>query len=127
MFEKFNVSGFYATEQAVLSLYAAGRISGCTVDIGHGKIGVCKCLSVVNSKVLECLTLMLIHLFFIYLMLWCTFSLVFSLFTDSHCQKAQKHPCLCMYVYIFFIWMHKLVLAFACLCPTVHACTHAGV
>ena len=40
MFEKFNVSGFYATEQAVLSLYAAGRISGCTVDIGHGKIGI---------------------------------------------------------------------------------------
>lgn len=40
MFEKFNVSGFYATEQAVLSLYAAGRISGCTVDIGHGKIDI---------------------------------------------------------------------------------------
>nr|CAB3494568.1 unnamed protein product [Digitaria exilis] len=39
MFEKFNVSGFYASEQAVLSLYAVGRISGCTVDIGHGKIG----------------------------------------------------------------------------------------
>ncbi|AQK65264.1 Actin-related protein 7 [Zea mays] len=38
MFEKFNVSGFYASEQAVLSLYAVGRISGCTVDIGHGKI-----------------------------------------------------------------------------------------
>ena len=40
MFETFNVSGFYATEQAVLSLYAVGRISGCTVDIGHGKIGI---------------------------------------------------------------------------------------
>lgn len=40
MFENFNVSGFYASEQAVLSLYAVGRISGCTVDIGHGKIGV---------------------------------------------------------------------------------------
>jgi hypothetical protein len=39
MFEKFNVSGFYDSEQAVLSLYAVGRISGCTVDIGHGKIG----------------------------------------------------------------------------------------
>lgn len=39
MFETFNVSGFYASEQAVLSLYAVGRISGCTVDIGHGKIG----------------------------------------------------------------------------------------
>jgi actin-related protein 7, plant len=39
MFEKFNVSGFYDSEQVVLSLYAVGRISGCTVDIGHGKIG----------------------------------------------------------------------------------------
>lgn len=40
MFETFNISGFYASEQAVLSLYAIGRISGCTVDIGHGKIGI---------------------------------------------------------------------------------------
>lgn len=46
MFETFNVSGFYATEQAVLSLYAVGRISGCTVDIGHGKIGIFYCKSV---------------------------------------------------------------------------------
>ncbi|KAF3682316.1 Actin-related protein 7 [Capsicum annuum] len=38
MFETFNISGFYASEQAVLSLYAVGRISGCTVDVGHGKI-----------------------------------------------------------------------------------------
>ncbi|XP_048426321.1 actin-related protein 7-like isoform X2 [Pyrus x bretschneideri] len=40
MFETFNTSGFYASEQAVLSLYAVGRISGCTVDIGHGKIDI---------------------------------------------------------------------------------------
>lgn len=40
MFETFNVSGFYSSEQAVLSLYAVGRISGCTVDIGHGKIDI---------------------------------------------------------------------------------------
>ncbi|KAJ7982214.1 Actin-related protein [Quillaja saponaria] len=40
LFETFNISGFYASEQAVLSLYAVGRISGCTVDIGHGKIDV---------------------------------------------------------------------------------------
>ncbi|XP_071698514.1 actin-related protein 7-like [Rutidosis leptorrhynchoides] len=40
MFETFNISGFYASEQAVLSLYAIGRISGCTVDIGHGKIDI---------------------------------------------------------------------------------------
>ncbi|GFS37261.1 actin-related protein 7 [Actinidia rufa] len=38
LFETFNISGFYASEQAVLSLYAVGRISGCTVDVGHGKI-----------------------------------------------------------------------------------------
>eukprot|EP01018_Ginkgo_biloba_P002499 Gb_02989 [translate_table: standard] len=38
MFETFNVTGFYASEQAVLSLYAVGRISGCAVDVGHGKI-----------------------------------------------------------------------------------------
>ncbi|KAH9774537.1 actin-related protein 7 [Citrus sinensis] len=40
MFETFNISGFYSSEQAVLSLYAVGRISGCTVDIGHGKIDI---------------------------------------------------------------------------------------
>ncbi|KAK1325664.1 Actin-related protein 7 [Acorus calamus] len=40
MFETFDVSGFYASEQAVLSLYAVGRISGCTVDIGHGKMDI---------------------------------------------------------------------------------------
>ncbi|CAM8942540.1 unnamed protein product [Rhodiola kirilowii] len=40
MFETFNVNGFYAMDQAVLSLYAVGRISGCTVDIGHGKIDI---------------------------------------------------------------------------------------
>ncbi|KAL6999253.1 Actin-related protein 7 [Sarracenia purpurea var. burkii] len=40
MFETFNVSGFYASDQAVLSLYAVGRISGCAVDIGHGKIDI---------------------------------------------------------------------------------------
>uniref|UniRef100_A0A0D9VZS8 Actin-related protein 7 n=1 Tax=Leersia perrieri TaxID=77586 RepID=A0A0D9VZS8_9ORYZ len=45
MFEKFNVSGFYDSEQAVLSLYAVGRISGCTVDIGHGKIDFMQLLS----------------------------------------------------------------------------------
>ncbi|KAL2898151.1 Actin-related protein 7 [Bienertia sinuspersici] len=40
LFETFNVSGFYAAEQGVLSLYAVGRISGCTVDVGHGKIDI---------------------------------------------------------------------------------------
>ncbi|GAU33043.1 hypothetical protein TSUD_151970 [Trifolium subterraneum] len=40
MFENFKISGFYASEQSVLSLYAVGRISGCTVDIGHGKIDI---------------------------------------------------------------------------------------
>ena len=39
MFETFNVSGLYAMEQAVLSLYAVGRITGVAIDVGHGKIG----------------------------------------------------------------------------------------
>lgn len=39
MFETFNVSGLYAMEQAVLSLYAVGRITGVSIDVGHGKIG----------------------------------------------------------------------------------------
>ncbi|EFJ35653.1 hypothetical protein SELMODRAFT_80115 [Selaginella moellendorffii] len=40
MFETFNVNGFYAVEQPVLSVYAVGRISGCAVDVGHGKIDI---------------------------------------------------------------------------------------
>ncbi|PIN14463.1 actin [Handroanthus impetiginosus] len=40
LFEKFNTSGFYASDQAVLSLYAVGRISGCAIDIGHGKMDI---------------------------------------------------------------------------------------
>ncbi|GMH26313.1 hypothetical protein Nepgr_028156 [Nepenthes gracilis] len=40
MFEKFNGSDFYAAEQPVVSLYAADRISGCTVDVGHGEIDI---------------------------------------------------------------------------------------
>lgn len=40
MFETFNVSGLYAMEQAVLSLYAVGRITGVAIDVGHGKIGM---------------------------------------------------------------------------------------
>jgi actin-related protein len=39
MFETFNVSGLYAVEQAVLSLYAVGRITGVAIDVGHGKTG----------------------------------------------------------------------------------------
>jgi hypothetical protein len=40
MFENFNVSGLYILDQAVLSLYSTGRLSGCAVDIGHGKIDI---------------------------------------------------------------------------------------
>lgn len=57
MFETFNISGFYSSEQAVLSLYAVGRISGCTVDIGHGKIGMCSNVS--------CLMKLLLFFFFV--------------------------------------------------------------
>ena len=39
MFEVFNVGGYYGQDQAVLSLFALGRLSGTVVDIGYGKIG----------------------------------------------------------------------------------------
>eukprot|EP00897_Mesotaenium_endlicherianum_P000558 jgi/Mesen1/10502/ME000083S10010 len=40
MFEEFNVMGLYAVEQAILNLYAIGRLTGCSVDIGHGKLEI---------------------------------------------------------------------------------------
>ena len=40
MFEKFNTKGVYMADQARLSLGSYGKVSGCVVDIGHGKIGV---------------------------------------------------------------------------------------
>ncbi|MFW9939496.1 MAG: actin, cytoplasmic 2 [Candidatus Thorarchaeota archaeon] len=36
MFETFNVPAMYIATQAVLSLYASGRTTGCVVDIGDG-------------------------------------------------------------------------------------------
>ncbi|MFX1256882.1 MAG: actin, cytoplasmic 2 [Promethearchaeota archaeon] len=36
MFETFNVPGLYIATQAVLSLYASGRVTGCVLDIGDG-------------------------------------------------------------------------------------------
>jgi hypothetical protein len=39
MFEVLNLAGYYAADQAVLSLYAIGRLSGTVVDIGYGKTG----------------------------------------------------------------------------------------
>jgi actin-related protein 7 len=40
LFERFNVMGVFVHDAAVLSQFAAGKLSGCTVDIGHGKIDV---------------------------------------------------------------------------------------
>lgn len=40
MFEVFNVYGLYFQDPATLALYALGRLTGCVVDIGHGKIDV---------------------------------------------------------------------------------------
>ncbi|GJP78840.1 hypothetical protein CLOP_g9107 [Closterium sp. NIES-67] len=37
LFESFSCAGFFAAEQPVLALYALGRLSGCCVDLGHGK------------------------------------------------------------------------------------------
>jgi len=39
LFEQFNVAGFYVTEAPVLSLYAAGKLTGTAVDLGAEKIG----------------------------------------------------------------------------------------
>ena len=39
LFEQFNVAGFYVTEAPVLSLYAAGKLTGTAVDVGAEKIG----------------------------------------------------------------------------------------
>jgi actin beta/gamma 1 len=36
MFETFNVPALYVGMQAVLSLYASGRTTGCVIDIGDG-------------------------------------------------------------------------------------------
>jgi actin beta/gamma 1 len=36
MFENFNVPQFYVSIQAILSLYASGRTTGCVVDSGDG-------------------------------------------------------------------------------------------
>ncbi len=36
MFETFNVPALYVATQAILSLYASGRITGCVLDIGDG-------------------------------------------------------------------------------------------
>ena len=36
MFETFNVPAMYIATQAVLSLYASGRTTGCVIDIGDG-------------------------------------------------------------------------------------------
>lgn len=36
MFETFNVPAVYVALQAVLSLYASGRTTGCVIDIGDG-------------------------------------------------------------------------------------------
>mmetsp|Transcript_15911 Transcript_15911/g.34353 ORF Transcript_15911/g.34353 Transcript_15911/m.34353 type:complete len:377 (+) Transcript_15911:10-1140(+) len=40
MFEVFNVNGLFIQDQAVLSLFAVGKVSGCVVDIGHGKVDI---------------------------------------------------------------------------------------
>ena len=40
MFEIFNISDFYASEQVVLSLHVVGRISGCAIDFGNWKIDI---------------------------------------------------------------------------------------
>ncbi|PSC72499.1 Actin-related 7 [Micractinium conductrix] len=40
MFEVFNLSGYHAADQAVLSLYAVGRLNGTVIDIGYSKTDI---------------------------------------------------------------------------------------
>lgn len=40
LFENFHVSGAFLQDTAALSLYAVGKLTGCVVDMGHGKIDV---------------------------------------------------------------------------------------
>ena len=40
LFEYFNCAGVFLQDTAALSLYAIGKQSGCSLDIGHGKIDV---------------------------------------------------------------------------------------
>jgi actin-related protein len=35
MFETFNLKGMYLLDASVASLYAAGKLSGVSVDVGH--------------------------------------------------------------------------------------------
>ena len=41
MFETFNVSGMFVSEQPVLSLYGMGRVSGICLDLGAEKTDLC--------------------------------------------------------------------------------------
>lgn len=40
MFEVFNVNGMFVQDQAVCSLFAAGKSNGLVIDIGHGKVDI---------------------------------------------------------------------------------------
>ena len=40
LFEVFNIAGLFIQDAAVLSLFSVGRLTGCAVDLGHGKTTV---------------------------------------------------------------------------------------
>ncbi|GMH42946.1 hypothetical protein BSKO_10868 [Bryopsis sp. KO-2023] len=40
LFEMCNSTGVFLQDSAVLSLYAVGRLTGCVLDLGHGKIDI---------------------------------------------------------------------------------------
>ena len=50
LFESFGAAGLAVAEQPLLCLYAVGRLSGCCIDIGHGKIGRCTQALVISSS-----------------------------------------------------------------------------
>mmetsp|Transcript_17854 Transcript_17854/g.60867 ORF Transcript_17854/g.60867 Transcript_17854/m.60867 type:complete len:380 (-) Transcript_17854:404-1543(-) len=57
LFEGFNVQGLFLADQPTLSLYAAGKVTGCVVDMGAQTVDVCPvsdgCPLQAHARVLE--------------------------------------------------------------------------
>lgn len=49
-FEKFGVPSYSAEPSASLALYASGRVSGCTLDVGYQST---RCLGIVDGDILD--------------------------------------------------------------------------
>lgn len=45
LFEELVANGVFLLDMPVLSLYCVGKMSGCVIDVGYGKIGTNPLLS----------------------------------------------------------------------------------